>query len=149
MASTSLRASGFSARKPLKELMAKQLETANIYWSNWGMPSAEDQNLAGYAISRPGWEWGIMAGCVLVTRPDKKADGTVVPAPGPKNAMLAGRLVEVWPYMWERKSDSSLLPLLLMKVEIMPKQYIMVSVCTTALKPHLTTTYGMDYVQFS
>lgn len=133
MATESLRASGFAARQTLKQMIAKHGATASFHWSNWGKPTDEDLGLPVYTIWRDGWEFGIMAGCLLLTRPDRKGDKTL-PAEGEHNAMVAGRVVEAWPYMWERVADSSLLPLLLLKVEVMPKQFILVSVCVIVLK---------------
>ena len=81
MATTSLRASGFilpGGRKTFKEIMDLVVtEPHGYHWSNWGRPSAEDLGLTIYTVVKSGWEWGVLAGCVIINRPFKKADGTM------------------------------------------------------------------------
>jgi hypothetical protein len=136
LAVETFKAAGFASRTSLRELMAKNASTASFHWSNWGAPSEGDQNLALYAISRSGWDWGVLAGCLILTRATMRG-GKATPATGLGSCMVAGRIAEVWPYMWETVSadpdkPGQLLPLVCMKVEIMPNRFAMVSVCFEA-----------------
>jgi hypothetical protein len=119
-ATASLKASGFARRQTLAELASK----GRFHWSNWGQPGQQDMNTVLFSTGRAGWDWGVKAGCLILTRA-RVVGNAPVPTTGPFATFMAGRIVDHWALTFE--TGANLTFQLVVKLQVTPDTCIMVS----------------------
>lgn len=81
-------------------------------------------NTVIYSTGRPGWNWGVIAGCLVLHKVAMEG-GAPTPARGPSSTILAGRIIDHWALTYEAMGTLSFQAVV--KVLVMPDRYIMVS----------------------